>query len=349
MLEDDYFSDFEEENQHILDSARHLPLDEILACLQSEDCTLSIPQLFRLSLLDTDELEQFLSTLDQLPDSTRIQLLENLEDLAQSSTLVDFNDLFSHALSDLNPEIRRRALRGLLESDDETLVPQFIALLTKDPSPEVQSQAADTLAGWVYLYELDELPPDIGKQIVGALLSILDGKHHDSVQRRALQAIGVSSEPQASAWLEKAFSHTDEDWQASALLGMGRSGLEKWQPTVLEMLDHANNQIRLQAARAAGDLAIEAAVPALLTLLEDDDEDVRLAAAWSLSETAGEGAREGLEAALARTEDEAEIEYLEDALENLRFNEEVTENFELFTIDPDDFDDEDEALPGMSD
>lgn len=348
MHEDELFSDHDEDSRHILESARSLSLDDILNCLSSDDCELSASQLFRLSLLDPQELERTLKVVDALPDANRILLLENLEDLTQSSTLVDFKDLFTHALQDTSPDARRRALRGLLESDDETLIAEFIKLLTADASPEVQAQAAEALAGWVYLYELDELDEAVGQHITESLLKVLNGKHHDSVRRRALEAIGFSSSPAASAWLEKAFAETDEDWLASALLGMGRSGLEKWQPNVLEMLDHANNQVRLQAARAAGDLALEDAVPALLTLLEDDDEDIRLAAAWSLSETAGEGAREGLESALARAEDEVEIEYLEDALENLRFNESA-EHFDLFAFNPEDLDPGDEdLLPGES-
>jgi len=107
----------------------------------------------------------------------------------------------------------------------------------------------------------------------------------------------------------------------SALLAMGRSYDSRWATDVLKMLDHLSLKIRLEAVRAAGELEIPDAKPQLLELLEDDDQNVRLAAVWSLSQIGGTGLQQVFESLLQENEDEDEIQAIEDALENLVFNE----------------------------
>ena len=63
----------------------------------------------------------------------------------------------------------------------------------------------------------------------------------------------------------------------------------------------------------------------MLELLEDDDSEVRLAAAWSLSQIGGREAADALEGLLERSDDEDEIDLIENALENLAFTEELGE------------------------
>ena len=92
---------------------------------------------------------------------------------------------------------------------------------------------------------------------------------------------------------------------------------------MLEMLDHKSARVRAEAARAAGELEIEPATARLIELAEDGDEAVRRAAIWSLSQIGGEGVRAALENRAAETDDEDELQLLEDALDNLAFTEGV--------------------------
>jgi hypothetical protein len=69
-------------------------------------------------------------------------------------------------------------------------------------------------------------------------------------------------------------------------------------------------------------------------LNEEEDSTVLSAAIWSLSQIGGEDVRTYLENILDQTEDEELIAFLEEALDNLAFTEDL-ERFDLFSFDPD--------------
>ncbi|NIW46789.1 MAG: hypothetical protein GWN30_19145, partial [Gammaproteobacteria bacterium] len=118
----------------------------------------------------------------------------------------------------------------------------------------------------------------------------------------------------------------------------------QWIPQIIENLSHEEPQIRMEAAQSAGLLGSQQAVPHLLQLIDDPEVEVKLAAIWALSEVGGMDARAALEGLLKKSQDENEIDFLEDALENIDFNE-LNLDFELFDISPeeaeDPFDDND--------
>jgi HEAT repeat protein len=118
---------------------------------------------------------------------------------------------------------------------------------------------------------------------------------------------------------------------------MGRSADERWQATVLSMLDHRLPLLRAEAARAAGELEISEASPALFELVRDPNAGVRAAAIWSLSQIGGEGVRETLENLLAEADDDEETDFLETALDNLAFTEGMPP-FALFDFPEDEAD-----------
>jgi glutathionylspermidine synthase len=70
-------------------------------------------------------------------------------------------------------------------------------------------------------------------------------------------------------------------------------------------------------------------------MLEDEeDQAVTTAALWSMSQIGGEEIRIYLQSLLDKAEDDAQIEFLEDALDNLTFTEDQ-ERFSLIALDPD--------------
>jgi hypothetical protein len=74
-------------------------------------------------------------------------------------------------------------------------------------------------------------------------------------------------------------------------------------------------------------------------MLEGEDaEEVITAAIWSLSQIGGEDVDTYLETLLAQAEDDDLIAFLEEALDNLAFTEDMA-RFDLLAIDPDEVDD----------
>jgi hypothetical protein len=68
---------------------------------------------------------------------------------------------------------------------------------------------------------------------------------------------------------------------------------------------------------------------------EEEDETVLSAIIWSLSQIGGEDVRTYLENLLDQIEDDDQIAFLEEALDNLAFTEDL-ERFDLLAFDPED-------------
>lgn len=68
---------------------------------------------------------------------------------------------------------------------------------------------------------------------------------------------------------------------------------------------------------------------------EENDELVVNAAIWSLSQIGGEDARIYIESLIDETEDDDQVEFLEEALDNLAFTEDLAK-FDLLNLDVDD-------------
>ena len=138
--------------------------------------------------------------------------------------------------------------------------------------------------------------------------------------------------------IKKAYESTEKEWIASALFAIARSANKNWAPQVLEKLDNIHPTIRKEAAQAAGELEINEAVPLLIQLIEDPDPDVRLNSIWALSQIASDEVFEILDQLYDEAESEDEIQFLEEAIENLQFNQEL-HSMNLMDI-PEDFPDD---------
>ena len=186
------------------------------------------------------------------------------------------------------------------------------------------------------LGELEEIPEAIRREAEDALLKTANGEDTARVRRRALEALGFSSRPEVVTLIESAYKRQDPDWKASALSAMGRSSDDRWQDQVLPMLINDNPRIRMAAIQAAGELSLAPARSILISLLEDEEEDdIAGAAIWSLSQIGGEDSRALIESLLDEAEDDELVAFLEDALENLAFTEDL-ERFDLLSFDPED-------------
>lgn len=291
--------------------------------------------------IDPDSLASLKQAWPEIPLERKRSLLERLEALIDEDTLVSFDDLARWLLDDPDAEVRGRALRLLVECEDPRLVPACIRMMEADSGEDVRAEAAGLLGSFVMLGELEEIAPKVHHEVEDALLRVANGEGAPAVRRRALESMGFSSRPEATALIESAFRRSEPSWKASALFAMGRSSDERWREHVMEMLMNDQPAIRLAAVQAAGELGLTEARPVIFRILEDEEEDdVTSAAIWSLSQIGGEDARIFLENLIAETEDDEMTGFLEDALENLAFNEDL-ERFELMSFDPEDEEPED--------
>ena len=289
------------------------------------------------------ELQTLLDVWPRVDLKRKSTLLEGLESLIDEDTLVNFDDFARPLLADPEAEVRVRALHLLGEYDDEKFIPKYLTMLKSDTDANVRAQAANNLGYFVALGELEEISEQTYSEVLAGLFESARGEDVTRVRRQALESLGFASKPEVVVLIESALKHKDSDWQASALIAMGRSADERWEEVILRGLLDENDVIRKASVQAAGNLPLKSARTVLLRMLAEGEEDDEIigAAIWSLSQIGGEDVRTFLEALLDQTEeaeDEDQIAALEEALDNLAFTEDL-DRLELMAIDPDDFDD----------
>jgi len=316
-----------------------LPFQKVLDILLDDSKDIPRRYLTEFSDIEPASLTSLLKTWPRIEPGRKLLLLDRLNVLANEDTLVSFDDLGRALLRDDDPQVRIRAIRLLVECEDVRLVPIYIDMLTHDSDMAVRAEAATILGIFVQLGEFDDIPADVHRQIEDVLLEVLNGKDEPSVRRRALEALGFSSRDEVPVLIESSFKRQDPDWQASAIFAMGRSSDERWADSVLRSVASENRHIRLAAVQACGELGLKLARPLLLQLLEEEFDDVIAGAAiWSLSQIGGEDVRIYLQNLLDNVEDDDQAAFLEEALDNLAFTEDMA-SFDMLALDADEPDD----------
>lgn len=319
---------------HLLDSKREIPHGHLR--LYSD--------------LDPKSLRLFMDVWSSVKPDRKIKLLDGLLSTFEDETIVSYEEIGRALLNDADGEVRARAIRLLAESDEPKLVAPLANIVQHDADLAPRIEAASLLGEFILLGELESIRPEVQREAEDALISVCRSDADPTLRKVSLEALGYSSRPEAGGLIEIAFQREDPTWTVSALLAMGRSHDERWSEDVVGKLIDADPLIQAAAAQAAGELSIQQAVPILLRLLDDEEADNELviASIWALSQIGGEEARIYLLNLIEQTEDEDLADFIEDALENMDFTEELN-NFDLLSLDEDDeldeidLDDEDDA------
>jgi HEAT repeat protein len=305
-----------------------VPFSEIIKALMDDSKSFPPQYLHRFSDLSEENCQSLNEIWLQVAEQRRINLLEDLEDLLESDTTVLFDEIGQMALKDPNPKVRASAIRLLVENARESLARTFIKIAINDPDEFVRAAATSALGQYVYEGEMEEIQKETKEKVENFLLLTLAGSDATLVRRRALEAISFSSRDEVPSLIEKAFQSKDISWQISALFAMGRSmDNARWEKAVLENIPSPDSEISFEAVRAAGEMELQSARTLLMEMLKDYeelDDDVRGAVIWSLSQIGGEGVRKKLEELAGELDDDEEIEYIEEALENLEFTEDLS-------------------------
>jgi HEAT repeat protein len=298
-------------------------IEDVIKVLQDPDLPIQEQLLYQLSDLAGDEYTRFKNIWPEIPEWRRQALLEELERVYEADFLLSFESIFRFSLKDSLPQIRFISLRALQGYQVKDLIPTFIKILYEDPDEEIRAIAGTILGKYVYQGELDKLPEVLLKEIESCLLDATLGDETNLVRQKALESLGYSSNKQVTSLIEKAFKSDEIKWKTSAIFAMGRSCDPHWEPAVLEMLAHVSPEIRFEATRAAGELEIYQAKPLLLELLQDPNQEVRMAAAWSLSQIGGAGLQQVFQSLLEDSVTDGEARIIEEALDNLIFNQSI--------------------------
>ena len=297
-----------------------LPFDEVVSALLDKDQVLDPIYLNRLSDINQDDLSALNNVWEEIHLERRRGLIEDIEQLTDSNSLLSFEPVFRLALKDNDEQVRFFAIRAIEIFDTDDLIPYFLSVLKDETSVDLRAVTASVLGKYIYRGELDKIEKGRQIEIEDHLLAVLESENPQQVQRRALEAISFSSREEIRAQILKAYQSDEEEWIASALFAMGRSYDHDYCDKVVDKLQHTSPKIRLEAVRASGELTIEDAVPVILDLL-NDLPDIRGAAIWTLSQIGGEEVGPAIRELLDDEITPEEEELIQQALERLDFLE----------------------------
>lgn len=313
----------------------------VLEQLRDDAHTFPARALYQFSDLNKADLAALETAWPQASPERRRSVIEDLSEIAEANFEVRFDLVFRLALEDEDAEVRATAVTGLWEEEEPDLIAPFLGLLQHDPAAKVRAAAASALGRFVYLGEVEEIPEKQLRRIEEALLATSNSQDELEVRRRALEALSFSGRPEVPPLIEQAYQSPEQKLRVSAVFAMGRSADPSWGEYVIAEIENDDPEIRFEAVRAAGELELRDAVAALTRRLDDEDTQIHEAAIWSLGQVGGPDARETLLNLLDETEDDEEREYIEEALENLAFQDDML-NLPLLDLDEDDLRDLDE-------
>ena len=276
-----------------------LPIEETIAELVNSEQPLRNSRLVDLSNLNSEELGLWERAWVNIEPKRRRQIIYRLVELAEDNFELDFESIFRNCLKDQDAEVRGKAIAGLWESEDTSLIRPFINLLEQDSSVNVQAVAATALGKFTMLAELGKLRSGHTSKVCQALLGVINNKNRFvEVRRRALEAAAPLSLPQVEKAIGEAYQSHNRQLEISAIYAMGKNGNRSWLPILLRKLSSADVEIRYEAAGACGELGEEETVPYLIELIGDPDVDVRVAALQALGKISGSEAKKCLQQCL---------------------------------------------------
>jgi len=317
---------------------RKIPIQELITRLEDLDSALELKYLYRLSDLEADDLNELELAWSRIPTLRRVTLIEDIEKICADNYSLSYIALGLLAIKDTDISVRLHAVRTLAEYEEVSLIPELLKMIEEEEDGHVRAAIADALGKYIYYGEIEEIPAPVLKSIEDLLIYLAEADPFDLVRRSSIEALGFSSRKEVNNLIKKAYKSTEKEWGASALFAIARSANKKWAPQVLEKLDNIHPTIRKEAAQAAGELEINEAVPQLIQLIDDPDPDVRTHSIWALSQIASDEGFEILTKIYDEADDQEEIQFLEEAIENLQFNQEI-HSLDLMEF-PEDFPDD---------
>jgi len=280
------------------------PIEEILTELMDSEKPLVNSRLIELSHLTPEETSLLEKTWDRIEPKRRRQLMTLLVEMAEENAKLDFNSILCNRLNDPDDEVRSKAIEGLFESEDTSLINIFIDLLEHDRAEMVQVAAAQTLGHFALMAEFGTLSADYKARIGQALLGIFNDEARSvTVRRRALESLAPLSLPEIAIAIDQAYHSDDPKLKTSALYAMGKTCDPVWLDILLTEMESDVAEVRYEVCHACAEIGEMDTIPNLAGLINDPDTEVQLAAIQALGIIGGTDAKEYLEECLENPND----------------------------------------------
>ena len=298
-----------------------MSLESFLEALAEDPDNVSLGDFFEASGLLPEELGLFARAWFGFTVENQRWIISTMAELAEDSAELDFSAVFRMCLKDKDEEVLKKAIEGLWEDEERSIIPGLIQVLHSDKSPQVRAAAAVALGKFPVLVQEGKLLAKDGDSILESLMTILkDPGQPLEVMRRSLEAVAPFNTPAIRKIVTGAYKGDDLMLKCSSIYAMGRTGQASLLPLLIKELQSPEPSIRYESAHACGELGEEDAVPHLVALLEDDDYQVQLAGINALGKIGGPLAKKVL-VNCAKEGDAVLEEAARSELENIEFLE----------------------------
>ena len=301
-----------------------MSLESFLESLADTSTEVPASDFIELSDMLPEELGMFARVWFGIDVERQRRMISTMVELAEGNPELDFGAIFKMCLKHEDEVVLEKAMEGLWEQEDRSIIPSLLQTLRSDKSPRVRSAAAAALGKFSLLVQEGKLLPKDRESIHNSLMDTLnDSDQPLDVRRRSLEAVAPFNTGAIRKLVSWAYESEDLALKSSSIFAMGRTGESTWLPLLIKELQSPEPSIRYETANACGELGEEDAVPHLVSLLQDDDYQVQLAGINALGKIGSPLAKKVLlhcvkegDAALedaARAELE-NIEFLEDPM-----------------------------------
>lgn len=272
-----------------------LPIEETISQLAGDHPLLN-SKLAELSNLSSADLDFFKNSWPAIETKRRRQIVYRLVEMAEDNIELNFDSILKYCLQDQDDEVQSRAIEGLWENEEASLISPLINLLNQDSTDKIQAVAATALGKFSMLAEHEKLRSCYVSQIEAALLAVINNENQAvEVRRRALEAAAPLNLPQVKTAIMEAYHSHNSRLKVSSIYAMGKNCDPSWLPILLKELASTDTEICYEAAGSCGELGDEEAVSHLIKLVDNPDTDVQMAAIQALGKIGGTQAKECLE------------------------------------------------------
>lgn len=291
--------------------------EECLAALTDGNSPIAETDLMSLSGIDSSELQSFKEIWANIDNKRRASILDKLIALSEARMEAEFNNIFKFCLVDEEPFIRCKAIEGLWECDDRTLVGSLITIMELDESEDVRISAASAIGKFAVLSQTGKMLQKDGERIQHFLIkTISNNTESERVIRRAIEAVAPFNTSEIQGIIQSAYQSDQTGMKCSSLFAMGKSCDSRWLPLIVRELKSTQASMRYEACNACAELGEESTLPHLIPLFTDEDHETQMAAIYAVGAIGGDLAKKALLHCLKSSDDLA-IEAAEEALQHL--------------------------------
>ncbi len=271
--------------------------------------------------LSPSELGAFARAWFTIPVERQRWIISTMVDLAEDNPELDFCAVYKMCLKDRDEPVLQKAIEGLWEYEDRSVIPRLLEILRSDRSEDVRAAAAEALGKFSVLIQEGKFLQKDADAVQENLMAVLEDDDEPlQVRRRSLEAVAPFDTEDIEGYIRWAYDSTDLKLKCSSIFAMGRTGEMAWLPLLLQELDNREPSVRYESATACGELGDEEIVPHLVALLQDDDYLVQIAGLTALGKIGGPLARRALLQCI-KEGDAALEDAARSALENVEFLE----------------------------